>query len=180
MISCVHVHKYFLPTLHKEMGLTSHTCISHAQNGIQDLFRFVTFVLQYLTYLTQFVLSLFQEPKSKYSVLDQNEVSGLHLLINIDNDSHSLIYTTLSTYDPHSGDPTPRQRPPSSLRSRGGGRMGRFGTAGDAHSSTMTWLTSVLRKNRRTWPQYSRGIGTMKSEKLGMLQASNTLLLFNS
>ena len=39
------------------------------------MFRFVTFVLQYMTYIVQLVLSLFKEPKSKYSHIGDSEVS---------------------------------------------------------------------------------------------------------
>ena len=39
------------------------------------MFRFVTFVLQYVTYIAQFMLSLFKEPKSKYSHIGDSEVS---------------------------------------------------------------------------------------------------------
>ena len=53
------------------------------QNGVQDVFRFVTFVLQYVTYIAQCVLSLFQEPKSKYSVIDPSQVSALYMVIVI-------------------------------------------------------------------------------------------------
>ncbi|XP_064405656.1 multidrug resistance-associated protein 1-like [Halichondria panicea] len=45
--------------------------LSIDNNGVQDVFRFVTFVLQYMTYIAQFVLSLFKEPTSKkYSTID--------------------------------------------------------------------------------------------------------------
>ncbi|XP_064405659.1 multidrug resistance-associated protein 1-like [Halichondria panicea] len=47
--------------------------LSIDNNGVQDVFRFVTFVLQYVTYIAQCVLSLFQEPKSKYSVIDPSQ-----------------------------------------------------------------------------------------------------------
>ena len=45
------------------------------QGGVQDVFRFVTFMLQYVTYIAQLVLNLFHEPKiKKNSVVDSSKV----------------------------------------------------------------------------------------------------------
>ena len=39
------------------------------------MFRFVTFILQYVTYMAQFMLSLFNEPKvKKRSAVDSSKV----------------------------------------------------------------------------------------------------------
>ena len=68
--------------LHWQCEITPLSAISpifsFTQNGVQDVFRFVTFVLQYVTYIAQFVLNLFQEPTSKkYSTIDVTQVNNL-------------------------------------------------------------------------------------------------------
>ncbi len=56
--------------------------LSFAQNGVQDVFRFVTFLLQYVTYIAQCVLSLFQEPKSNtYFTINASEVGCILVLL---------------------------------------------------------------------------------------------------
>ncbi len=52
------------------------------QDGIQDKFRFTTFVLQYATYVFQLLFSLFQEPKSKdYTTIHDSEVSIITIIM---------------------------------------------------------------------------------------------------
>ena len=46
------------------------------------MFRFVTFLLQYVTYIAQCVLSLFQEPKSNtYFTINASEVGCILVLL---------------------------------------------------------------------------------------------------
>ena len=127
---------------------------------MQDVFRFEIFLLQYVTYLVQFVLSLFKEPKSKYSHIGDSEVSVL-----ITHPPHVL--TPSLSSNPHSVVHALRLMPPSSLGSRGGGRTVRSGMAGDTHSSMRTWLTSMGRTSLKWWPHSSRNTGTRRSRKMG-------------
>ena len=69
-------------TMHIIIVSSCAVCVLLLQDGIQDKFRFTTFVLQYATYVSQLLFSLFQEPKSKdYTTIHDSEVSIITIIM---------------------------------------------------------------------------------------------------
>ncbi len=63
-------------THHAYIVISCAVCVFLLQDGIQDKFRFTTFVLQYAIYVSQLLFSLLQEPKSQdYTTIHDSEVS---------------------------------------------------------------------------------------------------------